>query len=224
MNEYAGFKVGDKVKIIKSEMSPSCAPMEGVIKRFGDFKVGGFAEVDTVEVFIGESCFDICYLLRHNVICKLPKYAVGDVVRVKSFEQIKREFPKLEANGVCFCTHAGKYDMSKFCGKLVTLKPHKYDGLFTIEESNGGCNWADDFLEPFDGFRVGDTVWTVKRGKGKIIGNVYDNAERPFAVDFSVPNGIFLRWHTYDGIHYPKLSNLIPTEAKIQRGNKAKVL
>lgn len=131
-------------------------------------------------------------------LTKLPKYAVGDVVR---FKHKKGKNP----------TVIDKY------GFIATIKSCHYDACTLYEYPE---TYFDRCFEPFDGFRIGDTVWTVKRGKGKIIGNVYDNTKRPFAVDFSAPLGSTLKWYTYDGIFYPKLTNLIPTEAKYKEAIK----
>ncbi len=61
-------------------------------------------------------------------------------------------------------------------------------------------------------FKVGDTVWTVKKGKGVIreINTVPETA-RPFVVRFG-----FAKWHR------PKLSNLYRTKAEMIEAKKAR--
>lgn len=65
-------------------------------------------------------------------------------------------------------------------------------------------------------FKVGDTVWTVKRGKGKIIGSTISNRlnERPFSVRFEGESSVY--------IHYPKLSNIYRTEAEMIEAKRIK--
>ena len=69
MNEYRGFKVGDRVEITFS----SAHPIKGTITSFGDRKLGGFAEPDTMDVWISETTrYDMIYLVSHDLIKKLP--------------------------------------------------------------------------------------------------------------------------------------------------------
>lgn len=130
------------------------------------------------------------------------KYKVGDIVRVKTLERLKIELgPKLAAAGCHF-----DEDMKKYCGKIVTI-----DKITCLDNSiekyllyEDVIKWRfhQDFLEPFDGFRVGDDVWTVKRGKG-VIHQCTHEPNRLFQVGFDAWSN---RWC------YPKLYNLIPTE------------
>ncbi len=171
MNEYRGFKVGDRVEITFS----SAHPIKGTITSFGDRKLGGFAEPDTMDVWISETTrYDMIYLVSHDLIKKLPKYAVGDVVRSKSHNQI------LEVAEVG-TTHY---------------------------RSKEGHYMSENYIEPFDGFRVGDTVFTVKRGKGKIVAD-RESMPRRFKVAFEADKD-----HPTIICRHPKHFNLIPTEAK----------
>lgn len=174
MNEYKGFKVGDKVEITSFFNVRS----EGVITSFGDRKVGGFAEPDTLEVWVNKiCCFDLLYLIRQDKIKKLPKYSVGDVVRRNNKQLIKCEITSVD----------------QLCDKTY---------IYTLSDC-GSARFSESMLITFDGFRVGDTVWTAKRCKGKIIGDS-QRTLRPFWVRFEND--------TCD--RSPKLTNLIPTEAK----------
>jgi hypothetical protein len=174
MNEYRGFKVGDKVEITSFFNVRS----EGVITSFGDRKVGGFAEPDTLEVWVNKiCCFDLLYLIRQDKIKKLPKYAVGDVVRRNNKQMIK-------------CT-------------VTMVHP---DFAYSVDDC-GDLKFRETDLIPFDGFRVGDTVFTVKRGKGKIASKHitkggHESWKKPF-------------WVLFDDGHEtnPKKENLIPTES-----------
>lgn len=176
MNEYNGFKVGDKVEITSFFNVRS----EGVITSFGDRKVGGFAEPDTLEVWVNKiCCFDLLYLIRHDKIKKLPKYSVGDVVRRNNKQLIKCEITSVDQ--LCDNTY-----------------------VYTLSDC-GSARFSESMLIPFDGFHVGDTVWTVKRGKGKVTGNTMNKSdERQFMVEFE--NGLRKKG-------FPKTSNLIPTES-----------
>lgn len=185
MNEYRGFKVGDKVEVLNENKTTITT---GTIERFGDRKLGGCAEPDTMQVVINcsthHSLFDIIYLVSHELIEKLPKYAVGDAVR--------------------------------YNGKIATIDELGDMPSFFIASIYGeGRIWAlTSELEPFDGFRVGDTVWSAKRGKGEIVAynKSFDGSstKRVFVVKFDNENsGLF------DVSRRPKLSNLFPTERKM---------
>jgi len=77
MNEYQGFKVSDKIEITTLYGEK----IQGRITKFGDRKVGGCAEPDTLEVWLnGTSSFDLPYYIRNNKIEKLPKFSVGDEI------------------------------------------------------------------------------------------------------------------------------------------------
>ncbi len=167
MNEYRGFKVGDKVEITSGRLYP-----KGTITSFGDRKVGGCAEPDTMDVWISETTrFDMIYLVSHDLIKKLPNYTVGDVVREKLSGKI--------------------YEVTMVLGSETYR--------------SGDVCFLEGSVAPFDGFRVGDTVWTVKRGKGVIRGMTTWSRKdtRSYAVFFDK-----------DGWYYPRNTNLIPTEAK----------
>lgn len=171
MNEYRGFKVGDRVEITFS----SAHPIKGTITSFGDRKLGGFAEPDTMDVWISETTrYDMIYLVSHDLIKKLPKYAVGDVVR------------------------------SVVNGSIFTVKEIGENHYHAHE---GTC-FSENKVEPFDGFRVGDTVFTVKRGKGKIVAD-RESMPRRFKVVFEADKD-----HPTIICRHPKLTNLIPTEAE----------
>ena len=189
MNEYRGFKVGDRVEITFS----SAHPIKGTITSFGDRKLGGFAEPDTMDVWISETTrYDMIYLVSHDLIKKLPKYAVGDVVRFKH---------KTGKNP----TVVDKY------GFIATIKGcDVHENICTLYEYPE--NYTECCFEPFDGFRVGDTVFTVKRGKGKIFAqNSHD--DRQFGVRWEIDAPLYT---------FPKTTNLIPTEAKYKEAlNKA---
>jgi hypothetical protein len=173
MNEYRGFKVGDKVEITKK---PSCwtsgggrspmnevYPIRGAISNiFND----DYCPTATINGF----GFDIQTLVKEKCIKKLPKYAVGDVVREKISGKI--------------------YEVTMVLGRETYR--------------SGDVCFLENTVEPFDGFRIGDTVWTVKRGKGKIGGERYGSNKRPFEVDFG---------EAYKSYKSPKLTNLIPTES-----------
>lgn len=59
-------------------------------------------------------------------------------------------------------------------------------------------------------FKIGDTVWTVKRGKCEVTGN-NPSGLRPYSV-FSMKSGY----------HYPKLSNIYRTEAEMIEAKRNK--
>ena len=58
-------------------------------------------------------------------------------------------------------------------------------------------------------FKVGDTVWTIKKGIGKIIAGYMDETNRPFCVQW--PSGLW---------SFPKLSNLYRIEAEMIEAKK----
>lgn len=77
----------------------------------------------------------------------------------------------------------------------------------THYRSKEGHYMSENYIEPFDGFRIGDTVFTVKRGKGKIASKHitkggHESWKKPF-------------WVLFDDGHEtnPKKENLIPTES-----------
>lgn len=178
MNEYRGFKVGDRVEITFS----SAHPIKGTITSFGDRKLGGFAEPDTMDVWISETTrYDMIYLVSHDLIKKLPKYAVGDVVRRNNKQLIKCEITSVDQ--LCDKTH-----------------------IYTLSDC-GSARFSESMLITFDGFRVGDTVFTVKRGKGKIVAD-RESMPRRFKVVFDADKD-----HPTIICRHPKTTNLIPTES-----------
>ena len=187
MNEYRGFKVGDRVEV-KFANTPV---IKGVITSFGDRRMGGFAEPDTMDVWISETTrYDMIYLVSHDLIKKLHKYAVGDVVRCNSRPPYNYEI-----------------------ASVVGLSDNTIG--YTLSDC-GSVKFSEPMLIPFDGFRVGDTVFTVKRGKGKIVAD-RESMPRRFKVVFDADKD-----HPTIICRHPKLTNLIPTEAKYKEAlNKA---
>lgn len=184
MNEYRGFKVGDRVEITFS----SAHPIKGTITSFGDRKLGGFAEPDTMDVWISETTrYDMIYLVSHDLIKKLPKYAVGDVVRCNSRPPYNYEI-----------------------ASVVGLSDNTIG--YTLSDC-GSVKFSESMLITFDGFRVGDTVWTVKRGKGKVVSEIYCCTDG---------RSFFVRFDNDTCDRNPRDRNLIPTEAKYKEAlNKA---
>lgn len=130
-------------------------------------------------------------------------FKVGDVIRIKTIDHIRLDDPTF----IIFNT------MKHFCGKLATITQVNSSD---VKVDNNIWLWTYKSINPFTGFEVGDTVWTAKRGKGKIIGKSLGNwfKERPFSVKFEYPGQMH--------IHYPKLSNLYPTEAKMKEATEPK--
>lgn len=170
MNEYKGFKVGDNVEITWS------FPIIGVITEIFPKRIGGMCEPDIILAKVIDCEFDLVSLIGKGNIKKLPKYAVGDVVR------------------------------SKYDGKIYDIT--MVLGVETYR--SGDTCFLENTIEPFDGFRIGDTFWTEKRGKGKIIGESTVFSCRPF-------------WVRFDGEEkdrLPKLANLYHTEQKMKEARK----
>lgn len=170
MNEYRGFKVGDKVEVNS---------YNGVVCNVSDSLKKYHVRTERNGVILADE----------GEMKKLPNFSVGDVVRV-------------DLKGVNTSNHRPQAD---YQGKLFTIG--EIDGnvyLFSDDPHKQKCGFLEQYLMPFDGFRVGDTVWTAKRGKMKIAGNV-------------IPARGERQWVCTDGHDlwcYPKTSNLIPTEAK----------
>ena len=112
-------------------------------------------------------------------LTKLPKYAVGDVVRRNNKQLIKCEITSVD----------------QLCDKTY---------IYTLSDC-GSARFSESMLITFDGFRVGDTVWTVKRGKGEIVTGCTNDTKRPHCVNYDDGK--------YPKCVYPKLTNLIPTES-----------
>lgn len=171
MESYKGFKVGDKVEVTQ----------QGIRIHYEIGEKGIVAEILTngllAVVFGGRR-----EVVRPDNIKKLPKYAVGDVVRRNNKQMIK-------------CT-------------VTMVHP---DFAYSVDDC-GDLKFRETDLIPFDGFRVGDTVFTVKRGKGKIFAqNSHD--DRQFGVRWEIDAPLYT---------FPKTTNLIPTEAKYKEAlNKA---
>lgn len=64
-------------------------------------------------------------------------------------------------------------------------------------------------MNEYKEFKVGDTVWTVRRGKLKIVGEVLGGSKYNRLWACCKHDGSI-----HDGVWYPKSENLIPTEAK----------
>lgn len=128
------YKVGDKVKA----------------KEFGEGIVchisGG---IDYVHVRTNKHGV---IFVRIEDLEKLPKYAIGDVVRAN-----------------------GKITIIESVGTL--------QGVITYGVC--GVAWAltEDNINPFDGFQIGDRVWTPKRGFG-LVTDLTTSKKRPYRVCF----------------------------------------
>ncbi len=75
------------------------------------------------------------------------KYKVGDKVRVRSWEDMEKEFG-LDEEG-CICMNALRFakGMKIYCGKIVEIVEVKEDSYRVI----GNCwQWTDDMFEPAD--------------------------------------------------------------------------
>lgn len=173
MKEYKGFKVGDIVEITTTI---PCDRVVGKITKFGDGKLGGCLEPDTLQVWTNDtSCWDLLYLVSHDMIKKLNKYSIGDKVRRKA-----------KAGVVCTIT------------KVFPLC------VYTVDDC-GDLKFNECDLEPFDGFRIGDEVWTLKRGKGKIVDEII--------FPMSTSRLFIVRFDGEQKDRYPKPSNIL-TEAE----------
>lgn len=137
------------------------------------------------------TCEDSCgksQIIRAGDLKKLPKFSVGDKVR-----------------------------RHNVMAKLCTITKVFPDCSYTVNDC-GDLRFKESDLVPFDGYRMGDEVWTLKRGKAKIIGNTYGDVVRPFACkEYGKPLD--------EGIFYPKLSNLLTeAEYKYKKGFIAKTI
>ncbi len=90
---------------------------------------------------------------------KAAKLKVGDIVRIKSWASMSREFPKDEEGDIVVGTNYFTEDMKRFCksyyriGEIVyhnmrggTLFKLKYDGLNPDEDLNGDLDFNEDWL------------------------------------------------------------------------------
>lgn len=191
MNEYKGFKVGDKVEIRKymanwssalGGSSPANAeyPLIGNIRNIGGSSIGQFGHV---AVNIEGYGFNLDNLIITDNIKKLPKFSVGDKVR-----------------------------RHNLMAKLCTITKVFPDCSYTVNDC-GDLQFKESDLVPFDGYRTGDEVWTLKRGKGIYCGECGGaNSGRA--------------WVRYNGVDWhPKLSNLLTeAEYKYKKGFIAKTI
>jgi ribosomal protein L21E len=194
MKEYAGFKVGDKV-----EITGHGSAIVGKITSFGDRKLGGCMEPDTLEVWINEILsFDLLCLMRRELIKKLPKYAVGDVVRV--------DLKGVRTSNFMPCED---YQDKLFTIGAIDREIHSFSD---DPYPDNKCKFLEKYLMPFDGFRIGDTVWTEKRGKGRIVDETIFclDPERPFVV----------RFENEAKDRCPKIYSMFPTEQKMKEARK----
>lgn len=67
------------------------------------------------------------------------KFKVGDIVKVREGLKVDMYYNNYEFTD----------EMSKFCGKLVTIVS-VYDDYYDIEEDNDEFGWTDAMLEPLD--------------------------------------------------------------------------
>ena len=72
------------------------------------------------------------------------KYKVGDRVIVKSLDWYNEN---KDSNGTVHVPCSFVNDMSRFCGKVVTIR-RAYDSFYSIEESFG-YSWSDEMFEGF---------------------------------------------------------------------------
>jgi uncharacterized protein YkvS len=133
------------------------------------------------------------YFLNENESSMKTNYSIGDIVRFKD-GPCKNPEVEILRNKICTIKSIGD----------ISVQFHEL----------GGSNYTFSCFTPFDGFRIGDEVWTAKRGKLRIISTVNwsaknDTRKRPFVC---IPAGDGKT--IIDGCWYPKLSNLIPTESR----------
>ena len=127
MNEYKGFKVGDKVEITKKPAT--WASIIGQGAKFPLKEKFPFTGVIEMLQMDGSNCyalisgfgFGFSTAIMERNVKKLPKYSVGDVVRAKD-------------------------------GFLYEIK--EYNGFEEMYYfGNGNPRFPEKSLEPFDGFR-----------------------------------------------------------------------
>lgn len=79
------------------------------------------------------------------------KYKVGDKVRVRSWESMKKEFG-LKDDGNIKVMFTFTKEMKKYCGKLVTISSN--NGCYMIKEDSGRYTWCDDMFCPVESFTM----------------------------------------------------------------------
>ena len=96
------------------------------------------------------------------------KYKVGDKVRVRAWDDMKKEFG-LDASGDIKCRCWFTKQMRELCGKIVQIESvSPKSEIYSIKD--GYHNFTDDMLEAVaDDFKVGDRV--------RVIGNISHLAE-----------------------------------------------
>ena len=127
------------------------------------------------------------------------KYNVGDKARIKSLDWYnqmlsipskiigKGDFVAIECG-----THIFTKDMSKFCGRVMTIQDIGID-FYLMEEDNLGYEFTDEMIEGLveeetkPKFKVGDRIVTDTNMKGKIIEVV---EEGWYSVEFEPHNSI----------------------------------
>lgn len=73
------------------------------------------------------------------------KYKVGDKVRVKSFEKLKKEFG-VDSRGNVNTRPIMNAKMQKRCGDIVTIA-ETYGAIYTIKDDADFWNWTDNMFE-----------------------------------------------------------------------------
>lgn len=74
------------------------------------------------------------------------KYKVGDKVRVRDWDDMKREFGTDEY-GIATPDCCFTYDMKKYCNSIVTIDAIN-DNIYNIKEDNNVWQWCDEMFEP----------------------------------------------------------------------------
>ena len=187
VTEYRGFKVGDKVEVTER---PSGRSIHGKDPKDLQYPFRG-----TIEKF------EDGYGVNHERLVSAIIGGYGFIVDCLWSTMNIKKLPNYAVGDVV---------RSRNHNKVLEISEVAENHYRSTE----GHYMTDAYIEPFDGFRVGDTVWSAKRGKGEIVAynKSFDGSstKRVFVVKFDNENsGLF------DVSRRPKLSNLFPTERKM---------
>lgn len=77
-------------------------------------------------------------------------YMIGDTAYVRTNLKIGEIYYMHDGSGAC---DTFEPEMSKLCGKLVTITGYDVSGKYTIKEDMDCYNWTDDMLEDVVDYR-----------------------------------------------------------------------
>lgn len=138
------------------------------------------------------------------------KHKIGDVVRVRSFKSLIKEFNTAGKKigpyeDIKLTDYYFTYEMRKYCGKLVTIRAiDKNNNAYFIKDDKVKFCWIDEMFDDYKNNINEDKKINEDKGINKItqVMNIIGiKKDEPINIYFPYGQKSFLSPHTFDGNH-----------------------